>query len=353
MKKYKLILLFLIHIIPSFGQDNRIDWDGLTNLPQGTEIAIGIIENGTIQKYGFTVEKNELKTKPNSHTLFEIGSITKVFTTLSALKILNDKQIALSQPIAHYLPNAENTSDKITFYKLMMHTSGLPKVPNNFFWSTVRCPSDPFQHYCEKRMYRFLNKFRPTDNENFTYSNLGMGLLGYVSSNIENAPLNSILKSEIFKPLSMTSTSLGIKKEQFHLVANPKGLNGEPKRTWKFSDVTEGAGNAYSNIDDMTLFLKSIFEQDNINTDLFQPILKMEDEQLRIDTSESMGLGWRIHHNKSKIIYHGGITYGFKSLIAYSRIQEKGIVILTNAKGFSRKENKLLKELCFNYLEEK
>ena len=76
----------------------------------------------------------------------------------------------------------------------------------------------------------------------------------------------------------------------------------------------------------------------------------MEQEQIIVNERESMGLGWRIFKNDAKIIYHGGITSGFKSLIAYNRKIEKGIVILTNAKGLSRKANKILKKVCYQYL---
>ena len=354
MKRFILIIFFLFQYCISFGQTDSLNWSLLSTLPKGTEIAVGIFENGEIEKYGFEVKKNGLLIKNNSSKLFEIGSITKVFTTLSALKILNRNRIQLSQPIIQFLPNnAQNTSKEITFYKLMTHTSGIPKMPNNFFWSAIRCPSDPFLHYCENRMFRFLSKFSPKINEEFGYSNLGMGLLGYLCTKIEKSTLDTIMKKEIFQPLNMNSTTLGLSKEQYKSVVNSKGFNGEPQRTWKFSDVTKGAGNVYSNMDDMMIFLRFLMKQDT-SCNLFPLLLEMEKEQIQINESQSMGLGWRIHlGNEQKIIYHGGITYGFKSLIAYNRYQKKGIVILTNSKGLSSKVNKKLKEVCFKYIEKK
>lgn len=354
MNKHYLIIFFLFHYCLSFGQNDSIDWEALKTLPQSTEIGIGILENGTVEKYGFILKNNQLIPKRNSSNLFEIGSITKVFTTLSALRILKRKKIGITSPIVKYLPNGmKNISSKITFHKLMTHTSGFPKMPKNFFWSALRCPSDPFLHYYKKRMTRFLNKFSPKEDEGFLYSNIGMSLLGYLCSNLENSTLDTIMNGEIFQPLNMKATTLGISPEQFNIVVNSRGTNREPKRTWKFSDLTKGAGNAYSNIDDMTQFLKFILRKEDKTNEIYFSILEMEEEEIPISETESMGLGWRIHKNKSKIIYHGGITYGFKSLIAYDRKQEKGIVILTNAKGLSRKENKILKEVCFKFLEEK
>ncbi len=352
MMNHQLILsLLFVHSI-SFGQSQSVDWEVLSTLPQGTDIAVGIFENGHIEKYGFVNEKSGLKITGNANRLFEVGSITKVFTTLSALQTLDKGQIERHESIARYLPeNAEEASERITFYQLMTHTSGFPKMPGNFLWSALRCPGDPFLHYCEERMIRFINRFTPRENEDFAYSNLGMGLLGYLCSHLERTSLDSIMKREVFQPIKMKSTSLGISSNQFPSVVNPPRSNGEPKGTWKFSEATQGAGNVYSNIDDMTLFLKFILGSENYSKELFQSILDMERQEIRVSESESMGLGWRIHHSKSQIIYHGGITYGFKSLIAYNRLQAKGIVILTNAKGLSRKENAILREVCFKFLQ--
>lgn len=286
--------------------------------------------------------------------MFEIGSITKVFTSLTTLILLKSKQIEITQPIINYLPNNQKKiSSEITFKKLMTHTSGIPKMPNNFFWSIARCPSNPFYYYSEKRMFRFLNKFTPNEKDEFIYSNFGMGLLGHLSSNLCNSNLDYLMEKEVFQPINMKSTTLGISNKQYDEVVNSPGSNKEPKNTWKFSEATKGAGNGYSNIMDMLGFLQFALEKNEISNDVHNAILEMEKEQISISESESMGLGWRIHKNNSKIIYHGGITYGFKSLIAYNRPDEKAIVILTNAKGLSKKENKILKEVSFKFLEEK
>jgi len=158
------------------------------------------------------------------------------------------------------------------------------------------------------------------------------------------------MKTEIFQPLDMDFTSLGLTRKQFKHVVGNNAVDKEPKRTWKFSNATKGAGNLYSNVDDMIQFLHFIFHPSILQNEISALTLHMEKEQLRINETERMGLGFRIYKSGNTIHYHGGITSGFKSLLAYNRHSEKGIIILTNAKGLSRKENTILKQVCINYL---
>lgn len=339
-------ICFLSYSLSLYGQINT---DRLRSFPNGTEIAIGIYEHGEIKKYGYTVLDNQLVTSNNSDKLFEIGSITKVFTTLSALQILNRNEIDLNTAISTIILN-RNISDKISFRKLMTHTAGFPKMPANFIWSALRSPRDPFLHYSEEMMYRFLDGFEPKQKERFQYSNLSMGLLGHTLVKIKSKSLASIMEDEIFVPLQMANTTLGLNENMYQKVINPIGSNGEPKRTWKFSKVTMGAGNGFSTINDMTLFLAFILDKKNSSKELYKTILNMEKEQLVISEKESMGLGWRIHKSALNIPYHGGRTYGFKSLIAYNREHEKGIVVLTNETGLSKKYLLVLKEICYQYI---
>lgn len=342
--------ILLFHNLLLFSQSDSLDMKLLSSLPDETEIAIGIYNKGDIQKYGWINVKNQLFSKENSHNLFELGSITKVFTTITALSIMQKHDLDLNSAALEYYPDDElRKNDVTTFKHLMTHTSGLPKLPSNFIWSVVRCPSDPFYHYCEKRMTRYLKNISFSSNEEFQYSNTGMGLLGTLISEIEKTSLDTLMSEEVFENIKMPSTSLGISENQYGNVTGNLGSTKKPKGIWKFSDATAGAGNLYSNIDDLTKFLQFIFQTDPQN-DILQLILKMEEEQVLINKNERMGLGLRIFKNNSTIYYHGGITKGFKSLLAYNRNKEKAIVILTNARGLSRQENIILRKICFEYL---
>lgn len=352
MTRYYLGVLVIFLGTCSGTHSQNTQFSALTKLPKNTEISIGIFNNGLIEKYGFILKNGELQPINNSHKLFEIGSITKVFTTLSALKILNRKGIAIDRSITSFAPELTAPAvTPITFQHLMTHTAGFPKMPNNFIWSVLKRPGDPFLHYTEKQMFSYLNKqFTPKTIGTFQYSNLGMGLLAYLVSNIAQKSLANIYSQEVFLPLEMPHSSLGIQEKQYKLVASKKNGKGLPKNTWQFSAVTAGAGALYSNIDDLSLFLTTVIHRNSSDTILNQSLSQMEMLQYQIDTTSAMGLGWRMQLGIPNIFYHGGITYGFKSLLAFNHDTQQGIIILTNAKGLSRKENTILKEVCFNYI---
>lgn len=119
----------------------------------------------------------------------------------------------------------------ITFKHIMTHTSGLTKITNIFIWSIMRCPNHPFLYYSEKRTTRNLRNTSLTRYNSFCYSNLGMGLLGYLISNIDKRPLDILMVEELFQQLSITSTSLGLSENQYSNVIGNIGSNKEPEGT--------------------------------------------------------------------------------------------------------------------------
>jgi len=348
-----VIFFYLITLsFCSQGQLDSSELELLKRLPMGTEVSIGLVENGKIEDQGFLLIGKKFVEVTNGKKLFEVGSITKIFTTMSALLVLDENQIDVGSQIDNYFPTYSDVPALgISFTELMSHTSGLPKMPSNFIWSALKNPSSPFLHYNEKRLLNYVRKFEKKDKiPKFTYSNLGMGLLGYLISYISNESLADIMTSRIFEPLEMSSTTLGLSKNQYDSVIGRKNSRGIPKHTWQFSDETKGAGNVYSNVNDLTTFLTFILDRENPNHKLKSMSMGMEHEFYSIDDYNGMAHGWRINKRKSQLFYHGGISFGFKSLMAFDNKSNRGIVILTNAKGLSREENEILKALCFSFL---
>ena len=322
----------------------------LSTLPNRTEMAIGLIDNGEVQKMGWVNKKGVLSPIQNSESLFEAGSITKIFTTLTTLIVLEENQINIDDRAYDYYPDEEiKGSNQITFRQLMTHTSGLPKMPKNFKWSALRNPSNPVKNYKEKKVNKYLKDFEQPEDRGYQYSNVGMGSLGFIAANIAKEDLSTLMKQEVFTPLGMTSTTLGITPNQYAQVAGNTGSQKTPRHTWIFTDVTEGAGNLYSNVDDLLKFIT--FALSSESNHKLMPILKqMEAPQAKMSRTKSIGLGIKMAERTSTIYYHGGITYGYKSLLAYNQDTQKGIIILTKVKGLSLNENIILTKVGFSYL---
>ena len=176
---------------------------------QAVGIVVGVIEpNGRrVVAYG-NLAKGDPRTA-DGDTIFEIGSITKVFTSLLLADMVNRKEVALDDPAAKYLPEGvkmpERSGKSITLHDLSTHTSGLPPLPLK--------PNDsrnPYTGHSVDDLYEFLSGYTlPSDpGSEFGYSNLGAGLLGHVLAYRAGTDYERLIRSRITEPLGMPDTGI-------------------------------------------------------------------------------------------------------------------------------------------------
>src|SRR5262249_11166935 len=146
-------------------------------------IVVGVIEPGgrRVVPYG-GLAKGDPRTL-DGDTVFEIGSITKVFTSLLLADAVKRREVALTDPISKFLPDRVKSPERgdraITLQDLSTHTSGLPRLPANF---APKNASNPYADYSVEDLYQFLGGYQLTRDigTQYEYSNLGGGLLGHV-----------------------------------------------------------------------------------------------------------------------------------------------------------------------------
>ncbi|MFN8575429.1 MAG: serine hydrolase [Candidatus Sericytochromatia bacterium] len=292
-------------------------------------LAIGTIDsNGKINEYYYG-RKAKNKSKPDSNTLFEIGSITKVFTTTTFAKMALDKKVNLTDDIDKYTksPNFENT--KIKLQDLATHTSGLPRLPENLNLDKVD-PLNPYSEYTRDEMYKALGDYKLSKKPNtvYEYSNFAMGILGDILATKEKKDYETLIKDEILKPLNMNNTSINLSRTQIFNMATPHDEKGEPVSMWTFKTL-EGAGAIKSNIPDMLKFLKSNIYLDN--STLKNSMELAQETKFKSNVVE-VGLGW--HKNKLKsdyLIWHNGGTGGFRSFLGFLKNKKVGVIVLSNS----------------------
>jgi serine-type D-Ala-D-Ala carboxypeptidase/endopeptidase len=178
---------------------------------QAVGIVVGVIDSKgrRVVSHG-SLEKGDQRPL-NGDTLFEIGSITKVFTALLAADMAERGEIRLDDPIAKYLaPDIKlpvRAGRQITFVDLATHTSGLPRMPENF---RPKDPANPFADYTSQQLYAFLSTYElPRDiGIKFEYSNLGFGLLGQVLAHRAGMDYEQLVLTRICRPLGMDSTRI-------------------------------------------------------------------------------------------------------------------------------------------------
>src|SRR5688572_17204855 len=158
MKRLGLIFVFALLSRGAFAQllsdaeIRKILVDRVDTQRQSTGLVVGVIEPSAsrVVSYG--------KPAVDGDTVFEIGSITKVFTALLLADMVERGEVALTDPVAKYLPETvkvpERGGKKITLEHLATHTSGLPRLPGNFF---PRDEANPYADYTVGKLYDFLS----------------------------------------------------------------------------------------------------------------------------------------------------------------------------------------------------
>jgi serine-type D-Ala-D-Ala carboxypeptidase/endopeptidase len=271
----------------------------------------------------------------NGDTLYEIGSITKVFTSLILADMVERGEVALDDPLAKYLPPTvkvpERNGKKITLYDLSTHRSGLPRIPSNF---APKDPLNPYPDYPVGRLYEFLSshELKRDIGAEYEYSNLGTGLLLHALAGRAGMDYESLLRERVFRPLGMTSTGVSLSPAQKSRLAIPhtSGFRLTPTPLWDFTEAFAGAGALRSSANDMLTFLAANLGY--VRTPLSGAMARML--AIRRDTNDKfqIGLGWRLEPQKDgmEIVWHGGATYGSRTFTGFDPKSRTGVVVLSN-----------------------
>ena len=148
-------------------------------------LVIGVLQRGNRYVQGFGRVNSTSTNPPNGETIFEIGSVTKVFTGITLARMANAGLVKLDDPIARHLPGEvvcpKKNNHQITLLHLATHTSGLPRLPDNFN-ATVKDEQNPYVTYKASDLYKDLAtaKLSCEPGSKSDYSNYGFGLLGHI-----------------------------------------------------------------------------------------------------------------------------------------------------------------------------
>lgn len=293
--------------------------------------AVGLIDQGKIQFFTYgkkSIQNNELVSKD---TIFEIGSITKVFTTLALMDMVTNGEVKLDEPIQTYLPSVkvpEWEGEKITLRHLATHHSGLPSLPENF---NPQNQLNPYADYTPEELYQFLNNYtlKRIPGEEFEYSNVGMGLLGAILSKEAGKSYEELIRSRICNKLGMKNTAITLSDDMKKNFASGYHLKQEMEH-WDVPTLA-GAGAMRSNVKDMTHFMSaSMGLLSSPITDLLRGCHKSQGSAGTPNVN--IGLGWIISSSdNADVIWHNGGTGGFRSFLGFNLKTQKGIVVLSNS----------------------
>jgi len=264
-------------------------------------------------------------------TEFELGSLTKTFTSLLLAELVVESKAALDDPVTKYLPDAKaltRNGKAVTLGQLATHRSGLPKLPSNLSPANL---ADPYADYDAVKLIAFLSG-KPLEREpgaQYEYSNLGAGVLGYAITWREGG-YEKQMRERVLAPLSMNDTAVALSSAQRERFAVGHDRRLTPVPPWNLA-VLVGAGGLRSTPADMAKYLKAAIEPGAAPLAAAwklaeSPLADGPDPTLRI------GLAWHVLSRDGRtVVWHNGQTGGFASMMAFNTATREGVVVLSNA----------------------
>jgi D-alanyl-D-alanine-carboxypeptidase/D-alanyl-D-alanine-endopeptidase len=318
--------------LPSGDEIRHILAERIDIQKQGVGIVVGIIDphGRRIVAYG-APEKGDNRLV-DGDTLFEIGSITKVFTALLAADMAQRGELSLDDPIQKFLPPTvkmpERGGKQITLIDLATHTSGLPRMPENF---RPKDPANPYADYTVDALYSFLSSYELRRNIGikYVYSNLAFGLLGLGLAERAGMDYEKLVVSRICDPLGMTSTRITLSEPLRQRFAAGHSSDLVTVHAWDIPALA-GAGALHSSTNDLLKFLAVMMGY----TD--NPLAAAQEKTLSIRRPTGgafmeTGLAWDIDSRSgTEIISKSGGTGGYNAFIGYSPKTRVGVVVLAN-----------------------
>lgn len=328
-----LLTLVMAAMTPSDSDVRKILVDRIDVARRSVGIVVGIIgpEGRRVIAYGAPDASGG---RPlDGDTVFEIGSVSKVFTSLLLADMVQRGDVALDDPIAKYLPAdvkvPQRNGKQITLVDLATHTSGLPRLPSNL---KPKDQANPYADYTVANLYAFLSSYSlPRDiGSQFEYSNLGGGLLGHVLALRAGTDYETLVRTRITGPLGMHSTAIALSPDlQARLTP---GHDAQLRRAvgWDLPTLA-GAGAIRSTVNDLLTFVGANLGY--VQSPLASAMRAMLAVSRPAGTPRlTVGLGWLTRISPApKIVWHNGGTGGYRSWIGFDPAARIGVVVLSNA----------------------
>jgi serine-type D-Ala-D-Ala carboxypeptidase/endopeptidase len=269
----------------------------------------------------------------DEHSVFEIGSITKTFTATILADMMAEGLVRLDQPVAELLPSGwtvpSRNARQITLVDLSTHSSGLPRMPNNF---KPRDPANPYADYDSTRLRDFLAGYQLSRDvgASYEYSNLAVGLLGFALARRAGTTYERLVTDRVLRPLGMNETAITLTPAMRANLAPGHGANLEAVANWDL-DVLAGAGALRSTVHDMLRYIRANVDPPKNRVGAALTATQV----MRFNPGQgpmTMGLGWHriVGPGGDTSFFHNGGTAGYRTFVGFNRAKRVGVVVLAN-----------------------
>jgi CubicO group peptidase (beta-lactamase class C family) len=315
-------------------------------------LVVGCLQGGARRVIGHGRVRLDGPDVPEGGTVFEIGSITKVFTALLLADLTEQGVVDPGDPLARHLPAWVRVPTlggrPLTLGDLASHAGGLPRDPRGTLGRWLGDRHNPNAALSVEQLYAGLAKtrLRRRPGQRVKYSNLGGGLLGQALARAAGQPYEALVRQRICLPLGMPDTVIAPTGEQADRLATGHTRRGRPVPPLELPALA-GAGALRSTATDLLRFLEA--NLDPARSPLAAPLERCQRPRLRMGRHLEVGLGWLIAHppgGAGPVLWHNGGTSGFRSFAGLIKERGAAVVVLSNtARSVDRLGLRLLEAL--------
>ncbi|QBY04460.1 serine hydrolase [Thalassotalea sp. HSM 43] len=288
-----------------------------------------IIKQGdqVLLEKGYGLANMEWGIANNKDTVFRIGSISKQFTAVAILMLMEQEKLKLGDRIDLYVSDLVEDTAAVTIEQLLNHTSGIPSYTGMPNWLTQmkqdKSPTEMLAYFKDAPL-----EFTP--GSQFKYNNSGYFLLGMIIEKVSGQSYEAFIEENIFTPLGMKESYYGHPKE---VVVN-RATGYEFHGKWQNSDYISmtqpyAAGSLLSSVGDLALWIDAVNSYKFISKQTTQ---KAHTKTVLSNGEEvDYGYGWSLSSVRgSESIAHGGGINGFITYSQYIPSQDLYVAVLSN-----------------------
>lgn len=298
-----------------------------------TGLSIALVDNQKIVwAQGFGYDNREAGKMASPDTVYNLGSIAKVFTATAIMQLEGRHKLNINKPLQKYLPEFSiksryGSTSGITLRNIMTHHSGLPG-----YW--VRGMSERHPRPFTDQITAVKNEYVAwPPNYVFDYSNLGYCLLGAVIGREGGSGYDDYMQKNILQPLGMTHSDFSTR------IPGKTYKDGDEVEAVPLRDLPSSSMNSSAN--DLAHFMQMVFADGRyhgrqiIKADALHEMFKVQNPNVPLDFDFKIGFGWMLSGldvpYAGKVASHGGTTLNYHTMMAVLPEHKLGVVVLSNS----------------------
>jgi CubicO group peptidase (beta-lactamase class C family) len=289
-------------------------------------VAVAVVNKGLVTARGYGYANLEHVVPVTDETIFQSGSLGKMFTAAVIMLQVEDRKLALTDPITTFYPDAPPSWRAITVRHLLTHTSGIPDYTTSTFDYRKDYTEDELAHLAFRQKLEFPAGAR------WNYSNTGYALLGFIVRKVSGRFYGDVLAERIFQPFGMTTARVISEEDVIaHRAAGYQLVNGVVKnQEWVAPKLnTTADGSLYWSLRDLVAWEAAVRKRAILKPESWTQILTPV--ALNSGKTYPYGFGWSLEERGGQPLQeHGGSWQGFKTQLSRFLGDDLSIIVLAN-----------------------